>query len=167
MVPVRPGKISMRRGSLSSSLFFRQQLAVLNQQSSDRESSRRGYSTNGNSVYVANSAYSGSVYNPLKSTMKRKVRDKNPETSGREKLANEKRSLTWTDRSMISHIVTYITILFSAYAIVFLLILSRSTDYYSERIHFIMKESFKFEKAYHISGILNSTITQAKSYFDL
>lgn len=77
----------------------------------------------------------------------------------REKLVKEKRSLTWTDRSMISHISLYITLLFGIYAAVFLVMLSNSSHYYSERINAIMKESFRSEKAYHISGILNSTIT--------
>lgn len=86
---------------------------------------------------------------------------------GREKLAKAKRNLTWTDRSMISHILLYIIVLFGIYAAVFLIMLSNSADLYSERINIIMKESFRSEKAYHISGILNSTITQAKSYFDL
>ena len=101
-----------------------------------------------------------------KSTFKRK-KTKKLEKSGRDKLAEQKRSLTWTDRSMIAHILTYIVILFSAYAAVFLVLLNKSTDLYSERLNFIMKESFRSEKAYHISGVLNPTITQAMSYFDL
>lgn len=115
-------------------------------------------STYGTSVY-AGSVFSGSMYHHGQTTIKRKVRTKNVETEGREKLAKEKRSLTWTDRSMISHILLQITLLFGIYAAVFLLILSNSTEIYSERLNFIMKESFRQEKAYHISGILNSTIT--------
>jgi hypothetical protein len=62
---------------------------------------------------------------------------------------------------MLAHILTYIILLFGAYAAVFLIMLTNSTEIYSDSINRLMKESFRTEKAYHISGILNSTITQA------
>jgi hypothetical protein len=131
----------------------------------DRNSTYLAASTHGPSVYSGSMYYGHGLG---QSTIKRKVRTtKTKNTEGREKLVKEKRRLTWTDRSMISHILLYITLLFGIYAAVFLVMLSNSTDYYSERINAIMKDSFRTEKAYHVSGILNSTITQAKSYFDL
>ena len=167
MAPVKPGKRSLLgRGSMSNSQYFANQLAVLNQSSVGSQKERVSTYMYGTSNYGP-SAYSGSMYYPQgnNSIIKRKVRTK--KTEAREKLVKEKRSLTWTDRSMISHISLYITLLFGIYAAVFLVMLSNSSHYYSERINAIMKESFRSEKAYHISGILNSTITQAKSYFDL
>ena len=75
------------------------------------------------------------------------------------KKKSDKKKIAWDERNMLCHIFTYIFIIFVIFATIVLGLLYVSSDLYEGQINNEMQDSLRQEKSYHISGILNSTIT--------
>ena len=68
---------------------------------------------------------------------------------------------------MLSHILTYILVLFSMYLVSFVFMLYNFTDYYIEALTSEVQYTIKLEQEKYIDGIINSTSAQAQVYFNL
>jgi hypothetical protein len=58
---------------------------------------------------------------------------------------------------MLSHILTYILVLFSMYLVSFVFMLYNFTDYYIEALTSEVQFTVKLEQEKYIDGIINST----------